>query len=79
MKFRIIKEYDDNDGLGCVVLGYVKPRTGGDDLVWSDVIKRAWLSFQATKPDTDSAFIAYLVEHHGFVDLDHKYFEDVFL
>lgn len=60
-KLRIIRSWDDHEP---VVLGHVSTSMGEDHA--QRVVEDAWEAFKATEPDSDSQFLGYLVENHGF-------------
>ena len=64
MKIRIIKEWDDHEP---VVLGIVEANelylSGADA---KKAVDDAWVSFQATEPESDTEFIDFLVRLMNF-------------
>lgn len=72
-KFRFIRDYDDHDP---VVLGQAETDMGDEQA--EQLVQMAWGDFQDSRPDSDSQFIDWLVEKHGFRKVDDD-FTDVII
>ena len=67
MKFRII---EDDEYEGRIFLGTVVSPKGMSRERALKTINDNWSDFMETEPDTDSSYIAYLVEKFGFTEVD---------
>jgi len=66
-----ITEHDPDEGP--IYLGAVTDPLHRPTEQVEAIIDSAWPDFQETKPDADSEFIPYLVEHYGFTEADENH------
>ena len=70
IKFRLTEEDDNGDGF---FIGAVQAPVGMPQDEAEGILTAAWWDFQATKPDASSKFGAWLVEHHGFTEIEDNF------
>jgi hypothetical protein len=71
-KFRLHYEDKEHDSY---FLGAVQT-PDDDEMTKEDIqhlISDAWDEFQSEEPDSDSEFVAFLVENHGFIELKDEF------
>ena len=67
IKFRITEEDENRDSFH---VASVQSPEGMTQEQAEKIMATAWDEFQATHPDTDSEFGEWLVENHGFVEIE---------